>query len=218
MTDKQKKSILSMGASLIAAMAALFFLANASANHHAEKSDKQSTSKSTPVKAKEMVTLKTNMGDIQLELDGKNAPHTVANFIQYAKEGHYDGVIFHRVIPNFMVQGGGFDADMQEKKTRGPVPNEANNGLKNDKYTLAMARTSDPHSASAQFFINTKDNDFLNFKSETPSGWGYAVFGKVTAGTDVVDAIEKVATGQKGPYGDVPSESVIIESVVVSED
>ena len=218
MTDKQKKSILSMGASLIAAMAALFFLANASANHHAEKSDKQSTSKSTPVKAKEMVTLKTNMGDIQLELDGENAPHTVANFIQYAKEGHYNGVIFHRVIPNFMVQGGGFDADMQEKKTRGPVPNEANNGLKNDKYTLAMARTSDPHSASAQFFINTKDNDFLNFKSETPSGWGYAVFGKVTAGTDVVDAIEKVATGQKGPYGDVPSESVIIESVVVSED
>lgn len=218
MTDQQKKSILSIGASLVASVVALFFVANAMANHHAEKSDKQSTTKSTPVKAKEMVTLKTNMGDIQIELDSKNAPHTVANFLQYAKEGHYDGVIFHRVIPNFMIQGGGFDADMQEKKTRGPVPNEANNGLKNDKYTLAMARTSDPHSASAQFFINTKDNDFLNFKSETPSGWGYAVFGKVSGGTEVVDTIEKVATGQMGPYGDVPREAVIIESVVVSED
>jgi peptidyl-prolyl cis-trans isomerase B (cyclophilin B) len=218
MTDRKKTSILHISASLIAAMAALFFLASASANHHAEKSDKQSTSKPTPVKAKEMVTLKTNMGDIQLELDGENAPHTVANFIQYAKEGHYNGVIFHRVIPNFMIQGGGFDVGMQEKKTRGPVPNEANNGLKNDKYTLAMARTSDPHSASAQFFINTKDNDFLNFKSETSSGWGYAVFGKVTTGTEIVDAIEKVATGQMGPYGDVPRESVIIESVEVSED
>lgn len=218
MTDKKQTSIFRNGATLLASVAALFLMANAVANHHAEKPNKQPTTKSTPVKAKEMVTLKTNMGDIQIELDAKNAPHTVANFLEYAKAGHYDGVIFHRVIPNFMIQGGGFDAEMQEKKTRGPVPNEANNGLTNDKYTLAMARTSDPHSASAQFFINSKDNDFLNFKSETPSGWGYAVFGKVTGGTDVVDAIEKVATGQRGPYGDVPTESVIIESVVVSDD
>lgn len=218
MTEKAQKPIFRIALVVATFVAAFFYLTNAVANHHAEKPKQQSTLKSTPVKAKEMVTLKTNMGDIQLELNGEKAPHTVANFLEYAKAGHYDGVIFHRVIPNFMIQGGGFDAEMQEKKTRGPVPNEANNGLTNDKYTLAMARTNDPHSASAQFFINSKDNDFLNFKSETPSGWGYAVFGKVTGGTDVVDAIEKVATGQRGPYGDVPKESVIIESVVVSDD
>lgn len=164
-----------------------------------------------------MITLKTNMGEIQLELDAENAPLSTANFIQYAKDGHYDGVIFHRVIPDFMIQGGGFDAAMQQKQTGQPVVNEANNGLKNVKYSVAMARTQDPHSASAQFFINTKDNDFLDFKSETSAGWGYAVFGKVTAGTDVVDAIGKVETGQAGPYGDVPKESVIIESVTISE-
>ena len=207
-----------MGASLLATAAALFFITTAVANHHTEKNTQQPTSKPTLIKAKAMVTLKTNMGDIQLELDGKNAPHTVANFLEYAKDGHYNGVIFHRVIPSFMIQGGGFEVGMNEKKTRGPIPNEANNGLKNDKYTVAMARTSDPHSASAQFFINTKDNDFLNFSSETQNGWGYAVFGKVTTGTDVVDAIEKVATGQAGPHGDVPIESIIIESVVVSDD
>lgn len=218
MTNKPKSTFFRTALILAGAIAAVFFLATAIANHHSEKNQQQPTSKSNPVKAKEMVTLKTNMGDITLELDGKNAPHTVANFIEYAKSGHYDGVIFHRVIPNFMIQGGGFDSGMQEKKTRGPIPNEANNGLKNDKYTLAMARTSDPHSASAQFFINTKDNDFLNFTSETPSGWGYSVFGKVTDGTEVVDAIEKVSTGQLGPYGDVPRESVTIESVVVTED
>ena len=164
-----------------------------------------------------MVTLKTNFGDIEIELNADKAPRTVENFLQYVKEGHYDGVIFHRVIDNFMIQGGGFDADMKEKKSRGPIPNEASNGLKNDKYTLAMARTGEPHSASAQFFINTKDNDFLNFSSETQSGWGYAVFAKVTKGTEVVDQIEAVRTGQVGPYGDVPMEPVIIESATIGE-
>ncbi|MBL4671334.1 MAG: peptidyl-prolyl cis-trans isomerase [Arenicella sp.] len=164
-----------------------------------------------------MVTLKTNFGDIEIELNADKAPKTVENFLQYVKEGHYDGVIFHRVINNFMVQGGGFDTDMKEKKSRGPIPNEASNGLKNEKYTLAMARTGEPHSASAQFFINTKDNDFLNFSSETQNGWGYAVFGKVAGGTDIVDKIEAVQTGQSGPYGDVPVEPVIIESAIITE-
>jgi peptidyl-prolyl cis-trans isomerase B (cyclophilin B) len=164
-----------------------------------------------------MVTLKTNFGDIEIELNAEKAPRTVENFLQYVKEGHYDGVIFHRVINDFMIQGGGFDADMKEKKSRGPIPNEANNGLKNEKYTLAMARTSEPHSASAQFFINTKNNSFLNFSSETPSGWGYAVFGEVVSGTDIVDKIEGVRTGQVGPYGDVPMSPVIIESASISE-
>ena len=180
------------------------------ADNHSEKKP-TTTSKTT------MVTLKTTLGDIQIELNAEKAPKTVENFLQYVKEGHYDGVIFHRVISNFMIQGGGFDADMKEKKSRGPIPNEANNGLKNDKYTLAMARTSAPHSASAQFFINTKDNDFLNFSSETQNGWGYAVFGKVTSGTEIVDQIELVRTGQVGPYGDVPLEPVIIESASIAE-
>lgn len=211
MTRSHKIAQLAIGLLTIA------FLSSAAANHHAKnKSDANNESTSTEIK-NTMITIKTNMGDIQLELDAENAPLSTANFIQYAKDGHYDGVIFHRVIPNFMVQGGGFDAAMQQKPTRQPVVNEANNGLKNDKYTVAMARTQDPHSASAQFFINTKDNDFLNFSSETTSGWGYAVFGKVTAGMDIVDAIEKVETGQVGPYSDVPKESVIIESVTVAE-
>lgn len=180
------------------------------ADHHSE-TNTITTSKTT------MVTLKTNVGDIEIELNAEKAPRTVENFLQYVKEGHYDGVIFHRVISNFMIQGGGFDADMKEKKSRGPIPNEANNGLTNDKYTLAMARTGEPHSASAQFFINTKDNDFLNFSSETQSGWGYAVFGKVVNGTDIVDQIEAVRTGQNGPYGDVPLEPVIIESATIAE-
>ena len=141
-----------------------------------------------------MVILHTNFGAITIELDTEKAPKTAANFIEYAKSGHYDGTIFHRVIDGFMVQGGGFAAGMQQKPTRAPVENEANNGLKNDKYTVAMARTSDPHSASAQFFINVSNNDFLNFKSPTPQGWGYCVFGKVTAGTDVVDKIKSVKT------------------------
>lgn len=166
---------------------------------------------------KPVIKLETSKGVITLELDAEKAPITVANFVQYVKDGHYDGTIFHRIIDNFMIQGGGFDADMTQKPTRENIKNEADNGLKNDKYTIAMARTPDPHSASAQFFINTKDNDFLNFSAPTQSGWGYAVFGKVTDGIDVVDALSKVKTGQKGPHGDVPVEPVTIIKATVVE-
>jgi len=163
------------------------------------------------------VELQTNHGVITVELDDVKAPATVANFIAYVNKGHYDGTVFHRVIKGFMVQGGGFEAGMKQKPTDAPIQNEANNGLKNDKYTLAMARTNAPHSASAQFFINTVDNEFLNFKSESPSGWGYAVFGKVIAGTDVVDKIEKVKTSRSGFHDDVPVDAVVIEKAVVLE-
>ena len=149
-------------------------------------------------------------GVITLELDEAKAPKSVANFLSYVNKGHYNNTIFHRVIPGFMVQGGGFEPGMKQRAARAPITNEANNGLKNDKYTLAMARTSAPHSASAQFFINTVDNGFLNFKSESPQGWGYAVFGKVVSGTDVVDKIEGVATGRKGMHDDVPLDDVTI--------
>ena len=151
-----------------------------------------------------------DQGVITLELDQDKAPKTVENFLAYVTKGHYDNTVFHRVIPGFMVQGGGFEPGMKQKSTRAPITNEANNGVKNNKYTLAMARTSAPHSASAQFFINTVDNDFLNFKSESPQGWGYAVFGKVVSGTDVVDKIEAVTTGRKGMHDDVPLEDVTI--------
>lgn len=154
-------------------------------------------------------------GVITLELDDQKAPKTVANFVSYVKKGHYDGTIFHRVIDGFMIQGGGFAPGMNQKPTDAPVENEANNGLRNDRYTVAMARTSAPHSASAQFFINVADNDFLNHKSPTPQGWGYAVFGKVVSGQDVVDAIKGVATGNRGGHGDVPKEDVVIEKAVV---
>lgn len=163
------------------------------------------------------VELQTNHGVITVELDDEKAPATVANFIAYVNKGHYDGTIFHRVIKGFMVQGGGFEAGMKQKPTDAPIQNEANNGLKNSKYTLAMARTNAPHSASAQFFINTVDNEFLNFKSESPSGWGYAVFGKVVAGTDVVDKIEKVKTSNAGFHENVPVDAVVIEKAVVLE-
>ena len=156
------------------------------------------------------VELQTTAGTIRLELDDAKAPITVANFLEYVKAGHYDGTIFHRVIKGFMVQGGGFEPGMKQKPTKGEIQNEANNGLKNDKYTIAMARTSAPHSASAQFFINSTNNDFLNFKSESAQGWGYAVFGKVVAGTEVIDAIEKVKTGRKGFHDAVPLEDVVI--------
>jgi peptidyl-prolyl cis-trans isomerase B (cyclophilin B) len=156
------------------------------------------------------VKFTTTKGAFTLELDAAKAPKTVENFVQYVKDGHYDGTIFHRVINGFMVQGGGFEPGMKQKPTRAPVENEANNGLKNDNYTVAMARTNQPHSASAQFFINVKNNDFLNFSSPTPQGWGYAVFGRVVAGTDVVDAIKSVATGRKGMHDDVPVEDVVI--------
>ena len=157
-----------------------------------------------------MIKLHTNFGTIGIELDHEKAPVTAANFEQYVKDGFYDGVIFHRVIKGFMVQGGGMDADMKEKQTRATIENEAANGLKNDKYTLAMARTSAPHSASAQFFINTTNNDFLNFKAPNPQGFGYAVFGKVVDGFDVVDQIEGVKTGNKGFHQDVPKDAVVI--------
>lgn len=153
-------------------------------------------------------------GVITLELDEQKAPKTVANFLNYVKKGHYDGTIFHRVISGFMVQGGGFAPGMSQKPTDAPVENEANNGLKNDKYTVAMARTNQPHSASAQFFINVANNEFLNHKSPTAQGWGYAVFGKVVSGQEVVDAIEGVATGNRGGHGDVPKTDVVIEKAV----
>jgi peptidyl-prolyl cis-trans isomerase B (cyclophilin B) len=164
-----------------------------------------------------MITLHTNHGDIQIELDFDKAPKTAANFAQYCKEGHYDGTIFHRVIGNFMIQGGGFEPGMKQKKTRAPIENEADNGLSNVTYSIAMARTMDPHSASAQFFINVKDNQFLNHTAKTPQGWGYAVFGKVTGGTDVVDKIKGVGTTSKAGHQDVPREDVIIQSVTVDD-
>ena len=159
------------------------------------------------------VLLTTNMGTIKIELDEAKAPKTVENFLYYVNKGHYDGTIFHRVIPGFMVQGGGFEQGMKQKPTDRTVENEAKNGLKNDTYTLAMARTSDPHSASAQFFINVKDNDFLN--SPGQDGWGYAVFGKVTEGTDIVDQIAKVRTSRSGMHSDVPVDAVVIEKAEV---
>jgi peptidyl-prolyl cis-trans isomerase B (cyclophilin B) len=162
-----------------------------------------------------MIKLHTNHGVISLELDAVKAPDTAANFIQYVNDGHYNNTVFHRVIDGFMVQGGGFEPGMKQKPTRDPVQNEANNGLKNDMYTVAMARTSAPHSASAQFFINVSNNDFLNHSAPTPQGWGYCVFGKVVDGTDVVDKIRKVKTGSRGMHQDVPVEDVIIEKAEV---
>ncbi|AEK59096.1 peptidyl-prolyl cis-trans isomerase [Acidithiobacillus caldus] len=156
------------------------------------------------------VVLHTNHGDITIALAADEAPQTVANFLRYVDDGFFDETIFHRVIPGFMIQGGGFTADMSQKRTHEPIRNEADNGLKNARGTLAMARTSDPHSATAQFFINLTDNEFLDFKSASGNGWGYAVFGRVVDGMDVVDAIAKVATGNRGMHQDVPKESVII--------
>jgi peptidyl-prolyl cis-trans isomerase B (cyclophilin B) len=154
-------------------------------------------------------------GVVTLELDEQKAPKTVANFLSYVKKGHYDRTIFHRVIDGFMIQGGGFEPGMTQKPTDATIDNEANNGLKNDKYTVAMARTNQPHSASAQFFINIADNDFLNHKSPTPQGWGYAVFGKVVGGTEIVDRLKGVKTGNRMGHGDVPVDDVVIEKAVV---
>ena len=158
-----------------------------------------------------MVILHTSEGDITLELDAENAPATVANFLQYVRDGHYDNTIFHRVIDGFMVQGGGMEPGMKQKPVRAPVANEAGNGLKNKRYTVAMARTSDPHSATAQFFINVADNEFLDYKGPSPQGWGYCVFGRVTAGHDVVDKIKGVATANSGGHQNVPTSDVVIE-------
>ncbi len=160
------------------------------------------------------VQMDTSAGTLRIELDDVAAPLSTANFLQYVAKGHYDGTVFHRVIKGFMLQGGGFEAGMKQKPCEAPIRNEANNGLKNKRYTLAMARTSDPHSATAQFFINTVDNGFLDFKAENAQGWGYAVFGRVVEGMDVVDAIEKVRTGRKGFHDDVPLEDVRIERAV----
>ena len=156
-----------------------------------------------------------HMGTITLELDAEKAPNTVANFLQYLEDGHYDNTIFHRIIHGFMIQGGGMSSGMKQKKTHPTITNEADNGLKNVHYSVAMARTSAPHSATAQFFINTADNDFLNFSAPTQQGWGYAVFGKVISGTEIVDAMEKVATGRVGMSDDVPLEDVLLEKAVL---
>lgn len=161
------------------------------------------------------VDLETSHGTIRLELDDAKAPETVKNFITNVENGHFDGTVFHRVIKGFMVQGGGFEPGMSQKPTGSTIQNEASNGLKNDKYTVAMARTSAPHSATAQFFINAADNEFLNFKSESPQGWGYAVFGKVTTGREVVDAIEQVRTATRSGHADVPLDDVVITRATV---
>lgn len=164
-----------------------------------------------------MITLKTNFGDIAIELDFDNAPISAANFLQYCREGFYDNTIFHRVIDGFMIQGGGFTADMAQKPTRDPIENEADNGVSNDVGTLAMARTNDPHSATAQFFINVSNNTFLNHSGKSPQGWGYAVFGKVADGMDVVNKIKGVQTGNSGFHQDVPAEPIEIVGVEVGE-
>jgi peptidyl-prolyl cis-trans isomerase B (cyclophilin B) len=163
-----------------------------------------------------MVNLHTSMGVITLELDAERAPETVKNFLAYVQGGHYANTVFHRVIDNFMIQGGGFEPGMKQKPTRAPIKNEAANGLKNARYSVAMARTSDPHSATAQFFINVNDNGFLDHTAPTPQGWGYCVFGRVVAGQDVVDKIKGVTTGKRGPHGDVPLEDVVIERAEVA--
>ena len=161
------------------------------------------------------VRLQTTYGDITLELDAEKAPNTVENFVTYVRDGHYDGTIFHRVIDGFMIQGGGFEPGMSQRPTRDPVENEANNGLRNETGTIAMARTSDPHSASAQFFINANDNDFLDFKAPTRDGWGYCVFGRVVEGQDVVTKIEETATATRGMHQNVPVEDIVIQSAAV---
>ncbi|WP_201560152.1 peptidylprolyl isomerase [Psychrobacter sp. NC44] len=162
-----------------------------------------------------VVELDTNMGAIVIELNEEKAPKTVENFLNYVKSGHYDGTIFHRIIDGFMIQGGGMDAEMNEKATNAPVENEADNGLKNDAGTIAMARTQDPHSATSQFFVNVKDNDFLNHSGRNMQGWGYTVFGKVTSGMDVIEKMRGVPTGRFGMHADVPKEPVVIKSATI---
>jgi peptidyl-prolyl cis-trans isomerase B (cyclophilin B) len=163
-----------------------------------------------------MVKLQTNFGVIAIELDAGRAPETVKNFLDYVEAGFYSNTVFHRVIDGFMVQGGGFEPGMRQKPAKGTIKNEAGNGLKNDRYTVAMARTSEPHSASSQFFINVKDNDFLNHTAPSSQGWGYCVFGKVVEGQDIVDKIKRVKTGSRGGHADVPVEDVVIEKAEVS--
>lgn len=197
--------------SLLLAFMASMFLVLDTANAETYAVKKVSTNQTKPKAPNMTVEMKTNHGTIVLELDAEKAPVTVENFVQYAKDGFFNGTIFHRVIKGFMIQGGGFEPGMNQKETRDNIKNEADNGLENDIGTIAMARTPDPHSASSQFFINAKNNSFLNYSSPTSNGWGYCVFGKVTSGMDVVEKIENVATGHQ----DVPVEDVIIESVTV---
>jgi cyclophilin family peptidyl-prolyl cis-trans isomerase len=183
-----------------------------------EKATESKTKTGEKMSANPIIKMETSKGTMTIELDAEKAPNSAANFVAYVEDGFYDGVIFHRVIPNFMVQGGGMNPDMSENANKkASIKNEANNGLKNDRGTLAMARTNDPHSASSQFFINLKDNDFLNHSSESPAGWGYAVFGKVTDGMDVIDEIAKVKTGNHGGHGDVPLEAVTIIKATVEK-
>lgn len=178
-----------------------------------KKQEKETMQNATDSK----VRLKTNLGDMTIALNAEKAPETVANFLEYARKGFYDGTIFHRVIPGFMIQGGGFKPGMAEKSTSGAIRNEADNGLANEKGTIAMARTSEPHSATAQFFINANNNDFLNHRSPTPDGWGYCVFGKLVDGESVLDKINKVSTGNSHGHGDVPVDDVILEKVTIEE-
>ena len=192
---------------IVTIVALIFFLSSTDQNEYYPEEDQMS-----------LVTISTSAGDIHLELDANNAPITVANFLKLAEDGYYTGTIFHRIIEGFMVQGGGLDENMAPKPTNtDPIQNEANNGLKNDRGSIAMARTMDPHSATGQFFINHKDNDFLNHTAETPQGWGYAVFGSVIDGMDVVDQIALSTTSNVGGYADAPLEPTIINSVTVSE-
>lgn len=183
----------------------------------AVENEKPSQSTGDKMAANPKVLIETTLGNITLELDAENAPNSTENFVSYVNDGFYDGTIFHRVIPGFMIQGGGMNPDMSEKTTKASIKNEANNGLKNDRGTVAMARTNEPHSASSQFFINVKDNDFLNFKSEDMQGWGYAVFGKVVDGMDVMDKIVAVETGTNGFHQDVPKESILMNKVTIVE-
>jgi cyclophilin family peptidyl-prolyl cis-trans isomerase len=181
-----------------------------------QATEKEANSKTSGAKmSNPIIKMETNKGTITIELNAEKAPISTENMLNYVKDGFYDGLIFHRVIPGFMIQGGGMNPDMSEKATKAQIQNEANNGLKNDRGTLAMARTNMPHSASSQFFINLKNNDFLNYKSETPQGWGYAVFGKVIKGMDVVDEIAKVKTGNHGHHSDVPLEAVVIKKMTI---
>ena len=196
---------------------ALFASALLAAGSSAAAANSTTNEGSSPMTTETRVKLQTNHGDIIIELNAEKAPKTTANFLNYVRDGFYDGTVFHRVINNFMIQGGGFEPGMKQKKTGEPVENEANNGLKNDNYTVAMARTSDPHSATAQFFINVADNDFLNHTAPTTNGWGYTVFGKVVEGTEAVDKIKAVKTGSRGFHQDVPAEDVIIEKASVVE-
>lgn len=197
--------------------ATLFASALLVAGTSATAANSTTTEGNSPMTTDTRVKLQTNHGDIVIELNAEKAPKTSANFLEYVRDGFYDGTVFHRVINNFMIQGGGFEPGLKQKKTGQPVENEANNGLKNDRYTVAMARTSDPHSATAQFFINVADNDFLNHTAPTANGWGYTVFAKVIDGTETVDKIKGVKTGSRGFHQDVPAEDVIIEKATVVE-